>query len=237
MAGVQAQVSDARAKELRQRFEEGCKLVEQNRLESALEVFAEILREDGKARGSLLMSGLVENQRFRFVEAAGFFERFLQLEPNHEQGLIGAVKAFQGAGRESEGEAYRLRLWRLRQTAKSEKLKVMASYERERIALDGGGWISVQEYFEEGDLKPRWAWLKMRDEKVIARRLQLNRLPEAEAKGLREVNAALAPGPVFVLSEAVYEGGEFQRTQIHRIISGAAPYAEVRAAALAIVGR
>jgi hypothetical protein len=225
-------VPEGRAKELRQRFEEGCGLVAQNRLEPALEVFAGILREDAEARGSLLMSGLVENRRFRFAEAAGFFERFARLEPAHEQGLMGWIKALHGAGRAADAEPVRLRLIQLRQSGKSAKLRVMASYEREVVPLAGGGWISVQEYFDDAEMKPRWAWLRMKGEPVVERRLQLVRLPEAEAKTLRASNAALAPGPVFALSEPVYEGGEFRRTKIHRFVSGAAGYAEVRGLAL-----
>lgn len=236
MAETNAAVSPERAAQLRKRFEEGCQLVAQNRLEPALEVFAEILREDGQARGSLLMSGLVENRRFRFAEAASHFERFVQLEPDHAQGLMGMVKALHGLGRVEDAEPYRLRLHRLRQTGKSGKLAVMASYEREIIPSTGGGWVSVQEYFDEGELKPRWGWLQMKDERTIQRRLQFVRLPESEAKLLREGNPGLASGPVFALSELVYEAGEFRRTKIHYFLSGSAGYQEVRQRALALLG-
>lgn len=228
-------VPEGRAKELRQRFEEGCRLVAQNRLEPALEIFASILREDPEARGSLLMSGLVENQRFRFAEAAGFFERFVRLEPTHEQGLMGWIKALHGLGRVEEAEPLRLRLIQLRRSGKSAKLRVMASYEREVVPQAGGAWISVQEYFDEADMRPRWAWLKMKKERVMERHLQLVRLPESEARQLRESNPALGPGPVFALSELVYEGEEFRRAKIHRFVSGAAGYVEVRDLALKVL--
>jgi tetratricopeptide (TPR) repeat protein len=225
-----------KAKALRQRFEEGCNLVAQLRLEPALEVFGGILREDPEARGSLLMSGIVLNQLHRFDEAAPFFERFAKLEPNHEQGLIGAVKAFHGAGREAEAEPYRLRLFQLRKSGKSEKLKVLASYEREIIPAADGRWISVQEYFDEADLRPKWAYLQMKDEKTIGRRLQLNLMPENEAKLARAANASFGSGKVYALSEAIYEKGEFKRTKIHRLVSGTTPYPEVKKMALEILG-
>jgi len=227
----------ARAAELRQRFEEGCRLAAEDRLEPALEVFAEILREDGEARGSLLMSGLLENRRFRFAEAAGHLEQFVRLEPDHEQGLMGMVKALHGCGRAGDAEPFRLRLHRLRQTGKSAKLAVMASYEREVIPLPGKGWVSVQEYFDEGELKPRWSWLQMKDERTIQRRLQWVRLPESEAQLLRAGNPGLAPGPVFALSEPLYEGGEFRRTKIHQLLSGSAGYVELRQRVLALLAQ
>ena len=232
-----AELSVEQTRQLRQRFEQGCALVAQNRLEAALEIFAGILREDPEARGSLLMSGLVENQRFRFAEAASFFERFVRLEPSHEQGLMGWIKALHGAGRMEEAEPVRLRLIGLRQSGKSAKLQVMASYEREVVPLPGGGWVSVQEYFDEAEMKPRWAWLKMEGGQAMGRRLQLVRLPESEARALRDSYPALAAGPVFALSEPVYEGGEFRRTKIHRFVPGAAGYAEVRAMALAVLAQ
>ncbi len=223
-----------KTKALRQRFEEGCNLVAQLRLEPALEVFGGILREDPEARGSLLMSGIVLNQLHRFAEAAPFFERFVRLEPNHEQGLIGAVKAFHGAGREGDAEPYRLRLFQMRKTGKSEKLKVLASYEREIIPSADGRWISVQEYFDEADLRPKWSYLQMKNEKTIGRRLQLNLMPESEAKLARAANASFGPGKVYTLSEAIYENGEFKRTKIHRLVSGNTPYAEVKRMALEV---
>ncbi|MDX6766646.1 MAG: hypothetical protein SFU85_07640 [Candidatus Methylacidiphilales bacterium] len=228
-------VSPEKAKEFRQRFEAGCKLAADQRIDAALETFAAILAEDPQARGSLLMSGLLLNQQYRFADATTFFSRFAQLEPDHEQGLIGAVKAFHGAGRAEEAEPYRLRLRQLRQLGKSEKLNVMASYEREIIPQTDGRWVSVQEYFEEADLRPKWSFLLLKDEKTIHRRLQLNRMPEGESKIAREANPSFAPGPVYALSEAIYEGGEFKRSKIHRLVSGNIPYSEVRKMALEVL--
>ena len=223
-----------KTKELRQRFEDGCKLVSQNRAEPALEIFSGILREDPEARGSLLMSGIVLNQQRRFAEAVPFFQHFTRLEPDHEQGLIGMVKACQSSDRESEAEPYRLHLFQLRQSGKSAKLKVMASYEREVIPRNDGRWVSVQEYFDEADLRPKWAYLLLKDEKTIARRLQLNLLPESEAKIARTNNASFGPGKIYALSEAIYEGGEFKRSKIHRLVSGGTSYAEAKKLALEV---
>lgn len=217
---------------LRQRFEEGCKLAAQDRPGPALEVFAGILAEDPQARGSLLMSGIILNQQRRFADAAPFFERFARLEPDHEQGLIGTVKAYHSTGRAAEAEPYRLRLFQLRQMGKSPKLKVMASYEREIIGWEDGRWISVQEYFDAVDLRPKWAYLLMKDDKTIARRIQLNLLPEAEAKIARQANPALGQSRVYALSEPIYEGGTFVRTKIHRMVSGDTAYAEAKKMAL-----
>lgn len=230
-----AETTPEKTKELRQRFEEGCKLVTQNRIEPALEIFAGILREDPEARGSLLMSGIVLNQQRRFAESAPIFERFAKLEPDHEQGLIGAVKAFQSTDRTAEAEPYRLRLFQLRKLGKSEKLKVMASYEREVIVQKDGHWISVQEYFDEADFQPKWAYLWMKDEKTIGRRLQLNLMPESEAKAVRSGNPSFGPGKVYALSEAIYEGGEFKRTKIHRLVPGNTPYDGVKKMALEVL--
>lgn len=237
LAGVCAAApTPERAKELRARFKQGCKFVEQNQLEPALGVFAEILQEDPQARGSLLMSGLVENRRFRFTEAAGFFGRFLALEPNHGKGLIGAVKALEGAGRGAEAAPYRERLHALRAKGDGGKLRAMASYEREIIPMAGGRWVSVQEYFDEAELKPRWAFLLMKNEQVIARRVQLNLLPEAEARTLRGGNPALGTGKVYALSEEIRQGGEFKRVKIHRLLGAGSAYPAVRGMALEILG-
>lgn len=221
-----AGVSPERAQALRARFTEGCRLVEQNRLEPALEIFAEILREDPQARGSLLMSGLVENRRFRFASAADHLQRFMALEPQHEQGLIGLIKALHSNNRAADAEPYRLRLHHLRSSGKSEKLRAMASFERQIIPLADGQWISAQEYFEEADLRPRWAWLLMKNEQTIARRLSLNRLSSADSAELQSTQPSLGPGRVYALSETLYEKGESRGTKIHRLLPASSTFAE-----------
>lgn len=213
-------VSAERQQELRQRFLEGKALVDRKRFLPALDIFKEILAEDPQARGSLLMSALTYNQLLMFATASEFFDRFLLLEPNHVAGNMGALKAYQSAGREDKARQARTKLLELQREGKDPRFQILLSFEREVRKLPSEQVISVQEAFpgKEGFI---WKLLLLKKGMTSIERAIEWKKADAAQKEIMGVDAA---SELWVLGEPIYQSGELKEYRVRKVHSGSLAY-------------
>jgi tetratricopeptide (TPR) repeat protein len=218
-AGTPEQVA-----EWQKRYQQGVQLEKAGKREEALSVFTGILKEDPNAPGSLLMSGLIQTRRFDFASALPFLEKFHELQPDHEGGLIALIKVYQSLGHSDRVEFYRKKLLEDRQSGKNQKLRTLLSYEREVIPRKGldGGYISVQENLEDGPNRFIWAYIMLDEKNRILRRLEWTMLTTPN-------------GTQYVLGEPKVEQGLTQDYKIQRLLTTKPDYARARELALSVL--
>jgi len=217
---------------LRERFDQGLKQMQQGRYQASLDIFSDILEEDPRARGSLLMSGLINNRLLRFGEASRFFDRFLTLEPDHVSGNLGALKAYQSSGRTAEATAIRNRvldLWRHRDDPRFE---VMISFEREVRALPSGSILSIQEAFP-GKGSYQWKAILMDREPETIHRVLEWKVADATQRELMEYTPE--DPALWILGEPIYEDGELQSYKVRTIHRGSLSYERAVAEVLPVL--
>ncbi len=218
--GYSQTVSAEQQQELRTRFLEGKKLVDQRRFLPALDIFKQILAEDPQARGSLLMSGLSYNQLLLFSKASEYFERFLALEPDHVAGNMGALKAYQSSGQLDKALVVREKLLELQREGKDPRFKILLSFEREARQLPSGKVVSVQEAFPD---KEAYTWkllLLEKDLKSINRSIDWKRADAAQ----KEIMGAAKEDELWILGEPIYESGELKEYKVRKIHTGELSY-------------
>lgn len=203
----------------KKRYQEGVALEKEGKRDEALTVFSKILEEDPGARGSLLMSGLIHIRQGNCGAAMPLLQKFQQLEPDHEGGLIAMIKAHQALGNTEQVELFRKKLLSDRSSGKSSRLKLMLSYEREVILQKNGTTISVQENLDESPGRFIWAYVVLEGKNVMQRRLEWTRI---EAPG----------GSQYVLGEAKTEKGLTAQYKVHRLLNEQPDYAKAREMAL-----
>jgi len=213
-------VTPERQKELREKFLEGKKLVDQKRFLPALDIFKGILNEDPKARGSLLMSALTYNQLLMFTTASELFDRFLALEPDHVAGNMGALKAYQSSGKIEKALQARTHLLKLQRQGKDPRFQILLSFERQVKKLPGGEVISVQEAFPG---KQGFVWkLLLLGEKMtsIERTIEWKRADPAQ----KEIMGVDATSELWILGEPLYQSGELEEYKVRKIHTGPLGY-------------
>jgi tetratricopeptide (TPR) repeat protein len=210
--------------EWKKRYQEGVALEKEGKRMEALAVFSKILEEDPNARGSLFMSGSILIRQFDFKGALPLLEKFQQLEPDHEGGIIALIKVHQALGNTEKVELGRKSLLDARKSGKNPRLRALLSYEREVISRKEGqgGYISVQENLEENPNRFIWAYVELDEKNVMLRRL--------------EWTAVAAPNAVqYALGEPKSEKGVTAKYKIHRLLSEKPDYAKAREIALDIL--
>jgi len=216
-AGTPEQMTD-----WKKRYQEGVVLEKDGKRDEALAVFSKILEEDPGARGSLLMSGLIHIRKGDCGAALPLLQKFQQLEPDHEGGLIAMIKAHQALGNTEQVELFRRKLLSDRSSGKSSRLKLMLSYEREVILQKDGTTISVQENLDESPGRFIWAYVVLDSKNVMQRRLEWTRI---KAPG----------GAQYVLGEPKTERGLTNQYKVHRLFNEQPDYSKARGLALAIL--
>ena len=208
-------------KELRQTFEQGCALYQEGQYTKAIGLFEKNLAVDAASKGSLLFSGLAFLELSQFEKAVERFDRFLQLEPLNESGLIGAIKANQALNRMNEVDRLRQMLLQQRSSVANPRLKAMQSYERQMMPLHDGSRFSI---LENLDAKGAYVWVYLllgSDRKTVKRRLELAPVPAGVSDGK------------FLLGEA--RGGDSHTTgyKIHRLYAVLPGFEKARSDAMA----
>jgi len=215
-------VSSERQKELRERFLQGKKLVDQKRFLSGLDIFKEILKEDTQARGSLLMSALTYNQVLMFTTASEYFDRFLALEPDHVAGNMGALKAYQSAGQKGKAIKIRTKLLELQSEGKDPRFDILLSYEREARKLPNEQVVSVQEAFPG---KETFVWkllLLKKGMTSIERSIEWKQADTSQ----KEIMGVDAASELWILGEPVYQSGELKEYKVRKIHTGPLSYGQ-----------
>lgn len=215
---------------LRQRFEQGLKLYEDGKHQEALVIFKDNLSIDPHARGSLLMTALCYNNLGKWTDAIVHFEKFLEFEPRHESGLIGAVKAHQALGNSKRAGQLRSRLILIKGTGGSQRMKLMGSFEREVLSLNDGKFISIQENFSREEFDPLWRYLYIEGTENVLREFELVKAPKEQAKALKATSPKNADKDLYLLGEhlPLEEGKEVRDYKIRALFWGRPTYEDSR---------
>lgn len=213
-------VTPDRQKELRERFLQGKQLVDQKRYLAALDIFKSILQEDPQARGSLLMSGLAYNQLHMFSTASDHFERFLELEPDHLAGNMGALKAYQSSGKSEQALRVRKKLLELQRAGKNPRFQILLSFEREVRKLPNGKIISVQEAFPGKEMYVWKLLLLKKDMTSIDRAIEWKQADSDQ----KEIMGMDHGEELWILGEPVYQSGELKEYKIRKMHTGPLSY-------------
>lgn len=220
---VVAEPTPEQKAQLKERFDAAQEQVSAGNFEAALQEFHAILAIDPKARGSLLMSGLVHNRLYQFDQAVAFFERFLALEPDHVSGSLGALKAWQSSGQTEKAEATRKRILAFQRSGKDPRLARMLNFEREARRLADGRAISVLEMFP-GESGIVWKLVLLGpDLKAIQKRLQWK---QADSQQREVMGAGKDDPPLWILGETVYSEEGLAEYKVRQLHSGSLTYAQ-----------
>lgn len=214
-----AQPTAEKVAELKTRFARGKALAEDGKFTEALKIFKGILNEDPHAKGSLFMAGVMSNQLYQFGAAADYLDQFLKLEPQHTAGLINAVKANQSLDNDAKVDLYRERLLERRRLKADPVLNLMESYERQRIALKDGGYLSILETFEPSGKDPVYTLLRM---SAGLRIVSKEELAKAPADGAPEMKGN------YLWAEPHYKKEIMERYEIKKVVPALPSFKELR---------
>lgn len=157
---------------LRRRFHLGLELFQKGKLTEALALFEQNIAANPQARGSLLMVGIIYNERFEPARALRYLVPFRELEPAHEGALLQTIRSFSGVKNSAK---VRELIEELRQRRlNSPTLQALRSFERERVRHPEGGFISILEIFDSED-PVRWQFLLSNSRRQIVRLLEYAR--------------------------------------------------------------
>lgn len=214
-----AQPAPERVAALKARFATGKALAEEGKFTDALKIFKGILNEDPKAKGSLFMAGAMSNQLYDFNAAADYLDQFLKLEPQHTAGLINAVKANQSLDNDAKVDLYRGRLLERRRLKADPVLNLMESYERQRIALKDGGYLSILETFEPSGKDPIYTLLRMSSGQRIVSKEELAKAP---SDGAPEMKGS------YLWAMPHYKKDVMERYEIKKVVPALPSFRELR---------
>jgi len=216
---AQAQLSPDKVAALKARFATGKDMAEKGEFKNALKVFRGILDEDPNARGSLFMSGVMCNQLYDYAAAADYLERFLTLEPQHTAGLINAIKANQGLDNTAKVEQYRTRLFERRRLAVDPVLNLMENYERQRIPLKDGGYLSIQEAFNPHGEEAVYIVLRLNQAQKVVSKEEVAKAP---------ANAGPEMKGSYLWAEPHYKGDVIERYEIKKVLPTLPAYKDLQ---------
>jgi tetratricopeptide (TPR) repeat protein len=222
--------------ELRQRFEQALVLYGQRQWERALRNFQLNLAADAQSRGSLLYGGLTLIHMGKFIEAAIYLDRFVSLEPESPDGLIGAIKAHQALRHDKDVSIYRGRLFSLKESKKDERLNLLRSYEREIVLLAENRQVSCLESLTPNDGGPRFRFLLIEPPAKTLDSLELVPLSPEHTQTLETTMPQWQGKRPHVLARySRADAGGFGNLKIEAIFPADAAYEDVRARSLELL--
>lgn len=128
------------------RFKEALQAIDTQNYQKAREICEGIIKEEPKARGSLLIAGMASLELFENDRALPFLEAFRKLEPSNAEGILFSIQANQAEKRTAKVESLRKELFELRKT--NEKLKASPFFIRERFKSAPQRVVIVREYYD-----------------------------------------------------------------------------------------
>lgn len=140
------EVAPSKRLEFERRFKEAVAQIEKQDYQAARKICDTIIKEEPKARGSLLIAGMASLELFEPVKAIEYLEAFRKLEPLDPQGLMLLIEANQEDKRTAKVESLIKELFELRKT--NSKLQSTQSFIRERIKTQENRLLLIREYFD-----------------------------------------------------------------------------------------
>ncbi len=132
--------------EFERRFKEAVSFIEKQDYLAARKICDSILKEEPKARGSLLIAGMASLELFESAKAIEYLDTFRKLEPQDPQGLLLLIEAHQEEKKTAKVEALLKELRELRKT--NTKLQSTANFIRERFKSEENKMVIIREYFD-----------------------------------------------------------------------------------------
>lgn len=138
----------AKAEALHQRYDQGCQLAKQGKLDEALAVFDGIVKEAPQAKGSLAYAGIVELQLGKPEKALDYLNALYAAAPDDFRSLLLLVQANQALRRDIRVEEFRKKLIALRAAGTPiHGLTDTVAYPREKLFRKDGR-IEFNEFFD-----------------------------------------------------------------------------------------
>ena len=229
-ATLPAQTKDpAKIAELRTKFNEGRKLLDEGKALEALEIFNAVLEEEPKARGSLMMAAIINMNLARFSKAVELLNRFRSLEPNDPNGISMLIQAHQALGNSKDAEAMIKQLKQLRATGGVPGLSEEDMFLRERVSRPDRSTVDIMEFY---DYRKKPYRLYMANVTLphgkLARRLDVAYDPEA-SKTVRAKDPKFRDAQVFYINEYNFgPDGKLAGVDVYRQVFARPPYDKAR---------
>jgi hypothetical protein len=225
ISGVLGQTTDpTKIAELQRRFKEGQSLVAQNKPEEALKVFEGIIREEPKARGSLLLAGTICVDLQKFPNAEKYLDVFHELEPKDFRGIIFSIQTAQALKKTAKAEALRKELYDLRSKGGTiSGLTDKKLFIREKVPGEKDSIIIFSEFFNYKEEPYRlWQAEQISKEGAVMRHLVFFFNDEA-TKALRAKDPLAKDVDLFALGEYVLRNGEVTDVNLYQEEAGISP--------------
>jgi tetratricopeptide (TPR) repeat protein len=138
--------SETKRKDFERRFKEAVHAIDTQDYQTARKICDGIIKEEPKARGSLLIAGMASLELFEPAKAIEYLDAFRKLEPLDPQGIMLAIEANQEDKRTAKVEALLKELYELRKT--NAKLQSTENFIRERFKSSDNRLVVIREYFD-----------------------------------------------------------------------------------------
>jgi tetratricopeptide (TPR) repeat protein len=198
----------SRQADFERRFKEAVAAVQKQDYSKARQICDGIIKEEPKARGSLLIAGMASLELFEPSKAAAYLEAFRKLEPQDPQGIILSIQANQADKKVAKVESLLKELLELRKTNK--KLQSEPFFLRERYKSEKNRVVLVREYYDFR-APPYKVWDV--NEAELTTSESTRALDFSYNVGVSE---GIKKGDAFFLGELVFKNGQPQQINIYR---------------------